>query len=1014
MVAFARVGGDNPRRAGGTLSKHAGEAPLFGTLPGEERWGPQSGWLRLLSAAGAILIIGAVAWRLKAANLPAPAVRAEFLLMGVGVAYAIPAVILRAAALTARLPVQAGLMFVNTGLTVGVLGIAAPYLPHDFLPLACFVFATLSLNFDAGFGSRRNIVISVIPATGFALLWAYYVLGLHGSLAAALIWAGLLLGVTVLAYLTLRILQGTTQRARDQAESLLRSIGDMGEGIVITERGRLVACNQAYVEMTGYTRDELFAFESLLDLSPVEERPGLAKQLAERLSGVGVPVHYEAGLVRKDGALVTCENSVRILEGDGKHRLIAIVRDVSARRQADAVRAARYAVTRIMAQADGWDEAAPAVIEALCKELGWDSGEFVEADSRTPRRKEGQVSLSFPLMTGGRRIGAIVLRSKNPPRLDGQLEEALADLGSLIGEFANRKRAEAALRASEQRLRIVLESVAEGVLTIDRRGGIVSANPAVRRLFGYSPDELVGRKIQSLLAANQARSFKTYFDSRERQALDRFAAAGAHETTGMRRDGSTFPMEILIGETRPADQGQYVVSLRDVTERKAHMDALEYQALHDALTGLPNRMLFSDRLSQALQVAAREQQRFAVLLLDLDNFKDVNDALGHEAGDRLLATAADRLRGACRAADTVSRLGGDEFGVLMSPGAGSPNAKALARKMLAALEAPFELAGRVVDVRASIGIAEFPEHGMETGTLLRHADAAMYAAKRAHAGLQMYTPDQERAAERRVLMIGQLRTAISEGYLDVAYQPIVELPTGRPAHLEALVRWDHPHEGVITPDVFIPLAEESGSIGQVTAWVAERALNDLRGWLDDGLDLGLSLNVSAVDLRRPEFGRWIVRRLRELDIPPGLLTLEITEGQLVGTEAGATAKQLWQLGVGLAIDDFGIGYSSLSYLRRLPVTQLKIDRSFVERLTHDADSPAIVKSAIELGHGLGLQVVAEGLEDEPTREALIAYSCDLTQGYLVSRPLPRADVAGWVREWTTAPQPLEVVHGDSH
>jgi diguanylate cyclase (GGDEF)-like protein/PAS domain S-box-containing protein len=294
--------------------------------------------------------------------------------------------------------------------------------------------------------------------------------------------------------------------------------------------------------------------------------------------------------------------------------------------------------------------------------------------------------------------------------------------------------------------------VAEAILTVDEQGTIVSANSAVRRLFGRSPEELGGQAATALVEPKRAAALVAHLAAHR---AGQEASAGGFETVGLRRDGSTFPMDLLVAATQSGERRLFVLSFRDTTEQRAQMDALEYRALHDPLTGLPNRTLFADRLGQALQMAARQDLPFAVLVLDLDDFKDVNDELGHDAGDRLLAQASDRLRSACRAADTVARLGGDEFAVLMGPVADGPNAPALARKMLHALGHPFEVAGGLVRVRASIGIARYPEHAADAGALLRCADAAMYAAKRSGEGFAVYRPELERAGDSSLLMFGR-------------------------------------------------------------------------------------------------------------------------------------------------------------------------------------------------------------------------------------------------------------------
>lgn len=853
-------------------------------------WGSAPGRpVQLVNSLGSILVIGAVALRLHFAPLTAAAIRTEQALILLGVVYAVPAIAVRASPLTRRFAVQAAMTAVNTLLAGAVLAVAAPFLP-DFLPVACFVFATIILNFDLGFAHRGFFGIAAIPVAGVAALWGYYLVALHGDPAYVAVWTGLLFGVSLLAYLTLRVLNDRTEAAGNRYESLLQAISDMGEALLITDAGRLVACNEAYLEMTGYSLAELQALPSLIELSPAEDRDALVEQLQRRLGGGATPFHYEAALIRKDGRRVEVENSVRHLIGDQRHRLLAIVRDIT-----------------------------------------------------------------------------------------------------------ERKRTDAALRESEQRVRTVLESVGEGIVTIDEEGIVESANPAIRRLFGYAPGELVGRHVRELIAAEHASEFLTYLEARTRHSPQR-AASGLHESVGRRRNGSLFPIDLLVNDMHLASGRVYVVSIRDISERRAHMDALEYQALHDALTGLPNRTLFQDRLNHAVESAPRSGRPFAVLLMDLDHFKDVNDVLGHDSGDLLLAQVADRIRRTCRGADTVARLGGDEFAVLTGLSQGELDPAVLARKVLEALEAPFLVREREVKIGASIGIALYPEHGQEARALIRRADVAMYSAKREGAGLAVYEATQEQTASRRLLLMSELRRALDGDELTLEYQPVVDLASGRTVLAEALLRWRHPHEGVLAPDSFIPLAEESGMIGQITSWVAASALEELRAWHAAGLDLGISINISARDLRQYDFSARLRQMIARAGVPAERLVLEVTEGHLLAADATTHASRIVELGAGLALDDFGIGYSSLSYLRQLPLTHLKIDRSFVASLGVQPDSVAIVRSAIELGHALGYKVVAEGVEDEAAREALKEMGCDYAQGHAIGWPMPVAKLLEWVRQ----------------
>jgi len=413
-------------------------------------------------------------------------------------------------------------------------------------------------------------------------------------------------------------------------------------------------------------------------------------------------------------------------------------------------------------------------------------------------------------------------------------------------------------------------------------------------------------------------------------------------------------------------------------------DALQHQALHDALTGLPNRALLHDRLAHTLHLVERGASSLALLLLDLDRFKVINDTLGHQAGDALLRQVAARMRDAVRSSDTVARLGGDEFALLL-PGADRDGAVQAAQTLRAALVAPVTVEGQTVHVGASIGIAVTPAHGQEVAVLLRHADVAMYVAKRAGSGYAVYDPRHDGYSAGRLMREAELRQALATNELVLHYQPTVDLRTGRATGVEALVRWAHPTHGLLAPDAFIPLAEQTGLIVPVTRWVLDQALAQGAAWARVGHPLEVAVNLSVRTLhdeRLPDTLAWLLRRYA---IAPERVMLEITESVLMADPAQALAvlTRLSALGVRVAIDDFGTGYSSLAYLKQLPVDAVKIDKSFVQHMgaAEATKDTAIVRSIIELGHNLGLVVVAEGVEDEGAWAQVRALGGDVAQGY---------------------------------
>jgi diguanylate cyclase (GGDEF)-like protein/PAS domain S-box-containing protein len=453
-------------------------------------------------------------------------------------------------------------------------------------------------------------------------------------------------------------------------------------------------------------------------------------------------------------------------------------------------------------------------------------------------------------------------------------------------------------------------------------------------------------------------------------------------------------VELFIGHAAAAIEKTHLFEQTRASEERFH-----YQALHDPLTDLPNRVLLHDRLSQAISAARRESESVALLLLDLDRFKEVNDTLGHHAGDRLLQEVGSRLRGALRASDTVARLGGDEFAAVL-PGA-DPQAAALgAAKLQNALEAPLVIDGCELSLEASIGVAAYPAHGENADTLLRRADIAMYAAKRARGGVATYTAEHDRHSSERLALVSALRRAIALDELSLHYQPQVDCRTGKPVAMEALVRWWHPERGLIGPDEFVPLAEQSGLIRQVTRWVLAAALAQFASWQRFAAGLRLSVNLSSHDLLDEHLPRFVAAQLERWHFPADQLTLEITESALLGDSDRAVEVlgRIRQLGVRVALDDFGTGYSSLSYLKSWPVDEVKVDRSFVRNMVVEECDRAIVRATVDLAHSLGLQVVAEGVENEAVMRLLAEMGADRAQGYHLTRPLPPTQLVRWCLE----------------
>jgi diguanylate cyclase (GGDEF)-like protein/PAS domain S-box-containing protein len=845
------------------------------------------------------------------------------------------------------------------------------------------------------------------------------------------------------------------------SQQRLQVIIDTSPSAVITanELGIITGWNSKAEEIFGWSHDEAVGRTLVATIIPRRYRDAHQRGLARYIeTGEGplIGKTIELSALHRDGHEFPVEVSISATSRSGSRvDFVAFVSDISQRRLAERLRAVQFAVTRPLAGAATWAEAAPQVLRGMCETLGWSGGEFwrVDKDANmlrwecgwhrpskdvgafiaatqdvTYHRNEGLLgrvwqtgraasiddvaALDSPrawqagraglhakfafAVTNGRRVtGVIALFSHDRRPLDRAMLRVMADIGSQIGQFIERRRAEEELRRSGERIRAILDNVADGIVTIDERLVVRSYNPAAERLFGHAADEVIGKDFVRLIAEPRRSEVKPKLRAYLRGQQGLFEM-GSHETLGLRKDGTTFPMEFNVGWLGP--QRLVVGSLRDVSERKAETEALQYQALHDPLTGLPNRTFLRERLEETIRAGERELKPCAVLLMDLDGFKSVNDSLGHEAGDRLLQQVSQRMRGVLRKADTIARYGGDEFAIVPWGATDVPRAVLIAEKILQAVDKPFTIDDQPLTVNMSIGIAVFPQHADDADALTRRADVAMYAAKRARSGFSVYSVDQEGGDNGgRLPLIGKLRYAIDQFELVLHYQPIVSVPDGHATKVEALVRWGHPSHGLLPPDDFIPAAEQTNLIKPLTAWVLNEALGQVHAWSKTGIDVGVAVNLSARNLLDDELPDAVAQLLSTWQVAPEKLSLEITESSIIAAEAEHTLRRLHATGVQISVDDFGTGYSSLTYLKRLPVQEIKIDKSFVLDMASNRDGAAIVRSTIDLGHNLGLKVVAEGVEDDKTAALLHEYGCDFIQGFHISRPAAAGLLGPWLR-----------------
>ena len=666
--------------------------------------------------------------------------------------------------------------------------------------------------------------------------------------------------------------------------------------------------------------------------------------------------------------------------------------------------------------------AAELFVRSHAELIGAPLNELVDAEDSASKhvsnalRSSGRTLGSLALCTGdGRsirvvstacalRIGSgrcVLLRL----RLDGHAHSGFVELNqrveSLRREVSERRRTEVSLRESEARMRAILETAAEGILTFFEDGTVESMNRAAESISGFAARDLVGSHIGPFLSPSfPGGSLVDLIASFEQVSNGEDVPTDGltMEIRARHRDGTVFPMDFSLASIDFGGRRLFVGVMRDIRERKRLEEKLLHQATHDPLTDIPNRLLLEDRLSQAIEACHRRGERLAVLFIDLDRFKFVNDSLGHEFGDMLLRGFTERLATECRAEDTLARIGGDEFVWLISGIGGEDVARMLASRVLAVTELPFRFGDHEVVVSASVGISLYPRDGRDAQTLLSRADAAMYAAKQGGKNAyRLFASEMGETASKRLEIEARLRKAIEQGQFHLQYQPQISLSTGLFRGVEALVRWNDPTLGMVQPADFIPLAEESGLIVPLGDWVLEESCRQAARWRDAGIgDLRMAVNISPRQFDQPDLVGAVASVLERTGLEPEMLEIELTEGTLM-TDVSANIRKLAALkecGVQIAIDDFGTGYSSLAYLQRFAIDCLKIDRSFVRDFDRESADATLVRAIIGLAHNLGLRVVAEGVERESQLALLRREGCDEAQGFLLGRPADADEVEG--------------------
>ncbi len=815
-------------------------------------------------------------------------------------------------------------------------------------------------------------------------------------------WGGTQVVVGAISDLTtLHAAELALREAQGRQKALLDGLPDLAW---LKDRdGRFIAVNRRYeqvmgvraADIVGRTADEIFPPEGARSI----------REHDERVLREGATLRAEFPMVAPDGSQHWFESFASpVYDASGAPAGIAgSARDVSDRRQAE------MALRRHEQEFRALAENAPDVIGRVDLEgRVLYINPSIERYLPVPRdallgRLHDELALDAGYMAQAQALAAEVIRTRRDARRSIRLArpgggEAWFDV-RVAPEMNREGRVETLLyigrditeeRRAVEQLRLlarVFDTSRQGIVITDHTPAILAVNRAFSEITGFAQDEVLGRNPSLLASGRQDRAFY--------ESLWATLGVDGHwqgELWNRRKSGEVYPQSASISAVRgeAGETTHYVALFMDVSERKRAEERIRHLAQHDLLTDLPNRTLLADRTKMALARAHRESRLVALLFLDLDHFKDVNDTLGHSAGDRLLVELARRLQGQVRESDTLGRLGGDEFVVLLPDVEKIDLAARVASKLLEAAAQPFRLEGRNIELTASVGIAVSPENGADLDTLLRNADAAMYAAKSTGRNrYQFFSEEMNRRAVERIALEADLRHAIERGQLSLAFQPQVDLATGELAGAEALARWHHPVLGDVAPARFIRIAEEGGFIAPIGEWVLREACRQAMAWLRQGIAVRrIAVNVSALQFRQPDFVDVVTAALAASGLPPALLELEMTETAIMEHSAPPIRRleELHDLGVHLAIDDFGTGLSSLAYLRHFPLDRLKIDQTFVRDMAHAEDALAIVRAVVALAHTLGMRAMAEGVESEGQASRLAAMGCDEAQGYLFGRP----------------------------
>ena len=858
------------------------------------------------------------------------------------------------------------------------------------------------------------------------------------------------------------------RESEEQARSILETARDAY--IAIDSSGRIAAWNREAETTFGWSREEATGRSVVELLLPSRPGRPRTSHLVRHLANGGTRFlnrRIEAMLQRRDGTRLPVELIIWTTGSGNERRFHSFLHEISSRRAALQRLAAQEAAAAALVKSASLADAAPKVLQAICNALGWCAGaiwmvapdrqhlnccEFWSAEGDTAtfetvtrnldmkagqglggrvwhsgqpvwisdiaadkcflRKREAveahlHSGFAFPVTAGGDFLGVMEFFSRQKTEADPGLLRMMETVGSLLGQFIARRRAEAALFEEKERAEVTLGSIGDGVIVTDTEGKVSYLNPVAEELTGWPAADALGRPVDEvfrLVSQSAGEALPGPLD----------AAMQANRRVGLsldaelvRRDGGRLMVEDAAAPVH--DRAGLVVGgvmvFHDVSEARAMQVRMSHLTRHDHLTSLPNRALLHERLAQALQLARSRSGELALLYIDLDGFKHINDSLGHEAGDMLLQEVTQRLLASIRSVDTVSRQGGDEFTVLLPEIRSSSDAIRVAEQVLERVRAPFHIGDTELHLTASVGIALYPEDGDNAGVLLKHADAAMSRAKSSGRNqYHFFTPEISANADRRLAVESALHQALRNDELVLHYQPKVAPATGEITGMEALVRWQRPDGKLVMPCEFIGVAEDSGLITRIDQWVLEQACRQNRAWQDAGLlAVPVAVNLSAANAQIDQFPDYLAEVLERTGLAPGYLQIEMTESQMLDdTDRFETLiRSINALGVKVAIDDFGTGYSSLGYLQRFPFDMLKIDQSFVRALKGDSPESAIVEAITRLARAFNFELVAEGVETDEQARILQAYGCHEMQGFLYSRPVPAEEIEAMLQSGAT-------------